>query len=105
MTFIEQVGRSQDAAADEVASKNEAKKLAFYLFWNMKPVFSRWATRGWRSSCQAGCFGWTVGACCMGWAGEKGWADGSLISAGHSMVDFYCPKCDPPSLLEHAAHL
>ena len=70
MTFIEQVGRSQDAAADEVASKNEAKKLAFYLFWNMKPVFSRWASRAGRSWCQAGCLGWAVGFCFMG--GKKG---------------------------------
>ena len=53
MTFIEQVGKSQDAAADEVASKNEAKKLAFYLFWNMKPVFSRWASSNGQSCCQA----------------------------------------------------
>ena len=72
MTFIEQVGKSQDAAADEVASKNEAKKLAFYLFWNMKPVFSRWASSDGRSCCQAGCLEWAVGCCRMGGQERRG---------------------------------
>ena len=86
MTFIEQVGRSQDAAADEVASKNEAKKLAFYLFWNMKPVFSRWATRGLPLLLSGGAPWVDCWGLLQWWAREEGWADESPISSGHAMV-------------------
>ncbi|KAK9845183.1 hypothetical protein WJX84_001954 [Apatococcus fuscideae] len=40
LTFTDQLGRAA-GTSDEVASKNEAKKLAFYLFWNVKPFFHR----------------------------------------------------------------
>ena len=45
VTFAEQLGAAKHDAAKpgegEVSSKNEAKKLAFYLFWNIKPYFDR----------------------------------------------------------------
>ena len=45
MTFAEQLGAAkhdaQKPGEGEVSSKNEAKKLAFYLFWNIKPYFDR----------------------------------------------------------------
>ena len=46
MTFADALGaaKHQDSEDSEVTSKNEAKKLAFYLFWNMKPSFDRWAS-------------------------------------------------------------
>lgn len=39
MTFTEQMG---SAAEDQVNSKKEAKKLAFYLFWNLRPCHDRY---------------------------------------------------------------
>ena len=42
MTFADTLGAAKHQEADsEVNSKNEAKKLAFYLFWNIKPSFNR----------------------------------------------------------------
>lgn len=38
MTFTEKMG---SAAEDQVNSKREAKKLAFYLFWNLRPCHDR----------------------------------------------------------------
>ena len=37
MTLTEEIG----AAGQEVSSKAEARRLAFYLFWNIKPYFDR----------------------------------------------------------------
>lgn len=42
LTFTDQLGQAA-GKGDEVASKNEAKKLAFYLFWNVKPFFHRYS--------------------------------------------------------------
>ena len=43
VTFADTLGaaKHQDESESEVTSKNEAKKLAFYLFWNIKPSFNR----------------------------------------------------------------
>ncbi|KAK9815600.1 hypothetical protein WJX72_006571 [[Myrmecia] bisecta] len=44
VTFADRLGEAKHAGGDqesEVSSKNEAKKLAFYLFWNIKPYFDR----------------------------------------------------------------
>jgi hypothetical protein len=44
VTFADQLGSAahKSAGSDgEVASKQEAKRLAFYLFWNVKPFFDR----------------------------------------------------------------
>ena len=43
LTFTDQLGRAVHVGQDEegdIASKKEAKKLAFYLFWNMRPQMS-----------------------------------------------------------------
>ena len=40
VTFADQLGAAKHSEG-EVGSKNEAKKLAFYLFWNIKPYFDR----------------------------------------------------------------
>ena len=39
VTFAEQLGAAKHEAQEDdgVSSKNEAKKLAFYLYWNVKP--------------------------------------------------------------------
>ena len=40
VTFAEQLGAAKHDPGDDgegVSSKNEAKKLAFYLYWNVKP--------------------------------------------------------------------
>lgn len=42
VTFADQLGAAKHNEG-EVNSKNEAKKLAFYLFWNIKPYFDRYA--------------------------------------------------------------
>ena len=42
VTFADQLGAAKHNEG-EVGSKNEAKKLAFYLFWNIKPYFDRYA--------------------------------------------------------------
>ena len=46
VTFADQLGSAAHSNAtaqeQEVASKQEAKRLAFYLFWNVKPYFDRW---------------------------------------------------------------
>ena len=42
VTFADTLGAAKHQEEDsEVNSKNEAKKLAFYLFWNIKPSFNR----------------------------------------------------------------
>lgn len=42
VTFADTLGAAKHQEEDsEVTSKNEAKKLAFYLFWNIKPSFNR----------------------------------------------------------------
>lgn len=42
VTFADQLGSAaHDDSNGEVASKQEAKRLAFYLFWNIKPYFDR----------------------------------------------------------------
>ena len=44
LTFTDQLGRAVTVSQDEeseVSSKKEAKKLAFYLFWNMRATLSR----------------------------------------------------------------
>lgn len=38
-TFGEQLSRA--AVAEEVSSKREAKRLAYYLFWNVRPEEDR----------------------------------------------------------------
>lgn len=38
MTLTEEIGA---AGGTELSSKAEARKLAFYLFWNIKPYFDR----------------------------------------------------------------
>ena len=43
VTFADQLGAAKHNEG-EVDSKNEAKKLAFYLFWNIKPYFDRYAS-------------------------------------------------------------
>ena len=40
MTYQDRLGQAKQDTSD-VSSKNEAKKLAFYLFWNIKPFFDR----------------------------------------------------------------
>ena len=40
MTYQDRLGVAKHDTS-EVSSKNEAKKLAFYLFWNIKPFFDR----------------------------------------------------------------
>ncbi len=44
VTFADALGAAKHQEDSEVTSKNEAKKLAFYLFWNIKPSFNRWAS-------------------------------------------------------------
>lgn len=44
MTFADALGAAKHQEDSEVTSKNEAKKLAFYLFWNIKPSFNRCAS-------------------------------------------------------------
>ena len=41
VTFADQLGSAAHSDSGEVASKQEAKRLAFYLFWNIKPYFDR----------------------------------------------------------------
>ena len=44
LTFTDQLGRAVSVSQDEdseISSKKEAKKLAFYLFWNMRATLSR----------------------------------------------------------------
>ena len=40
-TFSEQVGASSHA--DTESTDREARKLAFFLYWNIKPTFTRYA--------------------------------------------------------------
>ena len=40
VTFADTLGAAKHDQG-EVSSKAEAKKLAFYLFWNIKPYFDR----------------------------------------------------------------
>ena len=42
LTLTERLGAAQEA--DDVSSQAEAKKLAFYLFWNCKSSFERYST-------------------------------------------------------------
>ena len=42
VTFTEQLSRA--AVAEEVTSKREAKRLAFFLFWNVQQDAERCAT-------------------------------------------------------------
>jgi len=44
VTFADALGAAKHQEDSEVTSKNEAKKLAFYLFWNIKPSFNRCAS-------------------------------------------------------------
>ena len=39
-TFADQLGEAQES--DELNSKKEARKLAFYLFWNVRSNFDRY---------------------------------------------------------------
>ena len=39
VTFTDQMGQAKHSEA--VTGEKEAKKLAFYLFWNVKPYFTR----------------------------------------------------------------
>ena len=41
-TFSEQVGASSHA--DTESTDREARKLAFFLYWNVKPTFTRYTT-------------------------------------------------------------
>ena len=41
VSFADTLGAAKHEEDSEVTSKNEAKKLAFYLFWNIKPSFNR----------------------------------------------------------------
>ena len=44
LTFTDQLGKAVSVSEDEdseISSKKEAKKLAFYLFWNMRATLSR----------------------------------------------------------------
>ena len=49
-TFADQLGEAQES--DELNSKKEARKLAFYLFWNVRPNFDRY---NFMSSCLVSC--------------------------------------------------
>ena len=40
-TFADQLGEAQES--DELNSKKEARKLAFYLFWNVRPDYDRYS--------------------------------------------------------------
>ena len=42
VSFADTLGAAKHEEDSEVTSKNEAKKLAFYLFWNIKPSFNRY---------------------------------------------------------------
>ncbi len=42
-TFSEQVGASSHA--DNESTDREARKLAFFLYWNIKPTFTRFAVK------------------------------------------------------------
>ena len=44
VSFADTLGAAKHSGEDEVNSKNEAKKLAFYLFWNIKPSFNRYGS-------------------------------------------------------------
>ena len=39
LTFPDELGAAQEN--DELSSKREARKLAFYLYWNVRPNLSR----------------------------------------------------------------
>lgn len=39
-TFSDELGRAQEDQY-EVTSKKEARKVAFYLFWNVRPTYDR----------------------------------------------------------------
>ena len=39
LTFADELGAAQEN--DELSSKREARKLAFYLYWNVRPNLSR----------------------------------------------------------------
>ena len=39
VTFTDQLGQAKHS--EHVTGEKEARKLAFYLFWNIKPYFTR----------------------------------------------------------------
>jgi len=41
VTFTDQLGQAKHS--EHVTGEKEARKLAFYLFWNIKPYFTRLA--------------------------------------------------------------
>lgn len=41
VTFTDQLGQAKHS--EHVTGEKEARKLAFYLFWNIKPYFTRCA--------------------------------------------------------------
>lgn len=56
LTFTDQLGKAVSISQDEeseISSKKEAKKLAFYLFWNMRATLSRFAAPTLLQSCRA----------------------------------------------------
>jgi hypothetical protein len=56
VTLTEEIG----AAGQEVSSKAEARRLAFYLFWNIKPYFDRCAYVSVSTHCRGSIhFGWS----------------------------------------------
>ena len=40
VTFTDQLGQAKHS--EHVTGEKEARKLAFYLFWNIKPYFTRY---------------------------------------------------------------
>jgi hypothetical protein len=41
VTFTDQIRVADDPEGDEVNSSKEARRLAFYLFWNIRPSYDR----------------------------------------------------------------
>ena len=59
-TFADQLGEAQES--DELNSKKEARKLAFYLFWNVRPDYDRCCKPSRPLPCMAI---WLFPSCCV----------------------------------------
>ena len=59
-TFADQLGEAQES--DELNSKKEARKLAFYLFWNVRPDYDRCCKPSRPLPCMAI---WLLPSCCV----------------------------------------
>ena len=92
LTFTDQLGKAVSVSQDEdseISSKKEAKKLAFYLFWNMRATLSRFVANPIHShSCL--CFvGFLVSPCCAGF--QK--YDCPVFSFGIKHITFLAQAC------------